>query len=229
MTNQLTYTPAVNRLLQLAANMYDATTNRYYSPDFSLAFPTVFRPFFWVTNVNGLFTNVYIKGYVEVTNLASQNPINQAEVPYDLQYNGPAAFNNFTQLNPGGVNSGLNYYINVFGVPWIIGAKKGFPNFNEFSMQTFSEITRKLQIHRSSIDTNVSPTWTTNMMYIVGISNLFGVEAWNSYSSSYTNRPVDIYVTNYLTMVLTNDYRGIARENQPGFWRVFLHQRLAGL
>ena len=45
------YSPAVNRLLQLAANIYDATTNRYYDnlqPPTPL--PTVFRPIFNVTN-----------------------------------------------------------------------------------------------------------------------------------------------------------------------------------
>src|SRR5689334_17628989 len=41
-TNQ--YTPAVHRLLQLTANVYDATTNRYNDP--YPHFPTVFRPQF---------------------------------------------------------------------------------------------------------------------------------------------------------------------------------------
>ena len=46
-TNQ--YTPAVHRLLQVAANLYDATTNRYYDPvpdTNTIPLPTVFRPFF---------------------------------------------------------------------------------------------------------------------------------------------------------------------------------------
>src|SRR6202167_6223378 len=52
-TNQ--YTPAVHRLLQVSANIYDATTTNYY--------PSVFRPLFWKTNEvigDGVFqTNIY--------------------------------------------------------------------------------------------------------------------------------------------------------------------------
>ena len=34
--------------------------------------------------------------------------------------------------NPTGYGPGLYTNVNVYGVPWIVGAKKGFPNFNEF-------------------------------------------------------------------------------------------------
>src|SRR5579859_1820585 len=44
-TNQ--YTPAVHRLLQVTANIYDAATNRTYGiPTATNGFPTVFRPIF---------------------------------------------------------------------------------------------------------------------------------------------------------------------------------------
>ncbi len=56
-SNQFCYTPAVNRLLQLAANLYDETSTNYY--------PSVFRPLFTVTNQNG-WRNVYITGYTNV-------------------------------------------------------------------------------------------------------------------------------------------------------------------
>ena len=113
-TNQ--YTPAVHRLLQVAANVFDATSTNFY--------PSVFRPTFWVTNENG-YTNVYINGYQQVVLNNSYNPITsdpQLALPLDV-----------TSLLPG-VNYNL-YGINVYGVPWIIGAKKGFPNFNKFAMQ----------------------------------------------------------------------------------------------
>jgi hypothetical protein len=64
-TNQ--FTPAVHRLLQVAANIYDASTNRYYDPVPStntIALPTVFQPVFGVEN-----GNVYITNFIEVTNL----------------------------------------------------------------------------------------------------------------------------------------------------------------
>ena len=52
-TNQ--YTPAVHRLLQVSANIYDATTNRY-NDDYP-HLPTVFRPIFNVVKT-ALETNV---------------------------------------------------------------------------------------------------------------------------------------------------------------------------
>ena len=216
-TNQ--YTPAVHRLLQVAANLYDATTNRL-NDDYP-HLPTVFRPFFLMTNIDGV-TNIYIAGYNEVTNIyQADEPLS---VPYDLEYNGPAgtaAFGNFSQLCPG-----LNY-INVFGVPWVIGAKKGLPNFNEFSMQTVAEITRKIEICRPS--TNASPSmFTTNMMYIIGISNMLGVEAWNSYTNNYT-RPVVVYVTKLPDDGADERLWCTAGGVKLGFWRVFFHQRLARL
>ena len=36
----------------------------------------------------------------------------------------------------------------VWGIPLVIGAKKGLPNFNKFSTQTQVQVTRKLQFHR---------------------------------------------------------------------------------
>jgi len=50
-TNQ--YTPAVHRLLQVSANIYDATTTNFY--------PTVFRPLF-SKDASG---NVFITGQVQ--------------------------------------------------------------------------------------------------------------------------------------------------------------------
>ena len=43
------------------------------------------------------------------------------------------------------------------------------------------------------------------MMFEIGISNILGVEAWNSYNTNF-NRAVDIYVTADLSMTLTNQY-----------------------
>ena len=61
-SNRFVYSSAVNRLLQLAANMYDATTNNFGVNGNNYNYPSVFRPTFWVTNEFG-YTNVYINGY----------------------------------------------------------------------------------------------------------------------------------------------------------------------
>jgi hypothetical protein len=188
-SNQFVYSSAVNRLLQLAANIYDATTNRYYDNSLPLTpLPTVFRPFFNKV-ITPTATNVYICGFNEVTN------INEADLPLSWPYN-LADPNDLAKLV-------TTNHINVFGVPLIIGAKKGFPNFNEFAMQNAFQLTRKLQVTRTS-PSALPNTYAYNQMFILSITNQLGVECWNSYNSDYT-RPVNIFVTNYLFVTLTND------------------------
>jgi len=196
--SQFVYSPAVNRLLQLAANIYDATTNRYYDNLQPLTpLPTVFRPYFNMT-VTPTTTNVYICGFTEVTN------VNEADLPLSRPYNlyNP---NDLAQLRTTGPN-----YINVYGVPMIIGAKKGFPNFNEFYMESAFQLTRKLMVTRQSTTVPSPPPSPTSsffgyyVMYNLSLTNQFGVECWNSYRSNYT-RSLDIYATNFLVMTLTND------------------------
>src|SRR5207245_140515 len=53
--------------------------------------------------------------------------------------------------------------------------------------------------------TSVSRPNETNQMYLVAISNVFAVEAWNSYTTNFP-RPLDLYVTNELSIVMTNEY-----------------------
>src|ERR1039458_9673100 len=178
-TNQ--YTPAVHRLLQVAANIYDASTNRYYDNSTPLTpLPTVFQPVFDVEN-----GNVYITNFVEVTDTSIfTNTLRSLN----------GASNVVAALKPNDL---------LFGVPLIIGAKKGFPNFNEFAMESAFQLARKLQVTRTS--PTASPnTYSYNQMLILSITNQLGVECWNSYNNDYT-RPVNIFVTDYLVMTLTND------------------------
>ena len=184
------YSPAVQRILQLAANIYDASTNRQFDATGTtnkLYYPSVFRPLFRIQNT----TNVYVTGFVEVT-----NQTDYLTPPLDL--NTPAGLRKF-QVDV--FKSGLAND-NVYGVPYVIGAKKGFPNFNEFSMATVSQFTRRMQITKTSDPKPAN--WKYAAQYVVGVSNAFGVELWNSYTSSYP-RDVRIYATNDLTMRITND------------------------
>jgi len=142
--------------------------------------PSVFRPIF-ERKPEGLF----IVGYEQV-------PTNNVNAFLTLPY------------EPSAVPSGGPQYINVYGVPWVVGAKQGLPNFNEFSMHSVFEVTRKLQITRRS-RTAPRSTWQTNLMYVAGISNAIGVEAWNSYRNPFTN-PVLIRVSGDIHMVLTNEF-----------------------
>jgi len=205
------YSPAVNRLLQLAANIYDAVyyTNHYFpvAGSYSTPYlPSVFRPIFDVTNeynFNGVLSkDVYVCGFSEVNDVYT-DPDQPLSVPWNIS--NPTVLGNLAY----GIHSGLSA-VNVFGVPMIIGAKKGFPNFNEFYMESAFQLTRKLMITRQS--TNLpspappptDPFWGYYVEYNLSVSNQFAAECWNSYSSNYT-RPLDIYATNFLVMTLTND------------------------
>ncbi len=175
------YTPAVHRLLQVSANIYEATTNRF--DDAYPHLPTVFRPRF--TNDGSA---VFICGYVEETNSAFLgNPLR------DL-----LSANSASEIQPDDL---------VLGIPVVMGAKKGLPNFNEFSSESVVQITRKVELLKSGPG-GASQICQTNQMFDIGISNVFGVEFWNSFRTNYP-RSVVVSVTNYFRVALTND---------QGFW-----------
>jgi hypothetical protein len=190
------YTPNVNRLLQLAANIYDATTNRTFNaPSATNGFPAVFKPIFIRTNIAGV-DQVLVNGYME---------LNDASIVLS-----PPAFHDlsnsntvFASTNAWGPND------MVFGVPLIIGARKGFPNFNEFESAINIQVTRKLQFKRPTdgqghvVLSSRYPN-ETNQMFIVGISNTFGAEAWNSYRTPYPRNIAMVFAAN-IRAFLTND------------------------
>lgn len=206
------YTPNVHRLLQLAANLYDATTNqtiaglRTAGPQP----PTIFQPTFRsepiTTGGPGRSNQVYISGYREVGDLSILNL-------------GTAGWHDLNDPKPRAFRDGEM----VYGVPLIVGAKKGFPNFNEFEMQTALKVTRKLEFRRPDGD----PTGKvneTNEMYTLSVSNVFGLEAWNSYSNAYP-RDLDMYAVVEMFAVVTNETGFLFRTNltytiQPGPRRI---------
>jgi hypothetical protein len=164
------YTASIHRLLQVAANLYDASSTR----TFNLAgetngFPTVFRPHFThLGSKGGGLEEIYISGWTEVTNIA--DVISTNNVMIDL-----------TDSNS---RDRLKANDMVYGVPLVVGARKGFPNFNEFAMETKAEITRKMEFRREG-RTQDGPINETNVMYTMVLTNTFGLEAWNSYSNAY--------------------------------------------
>ena len=181
------YTPSIQRLLQLSANIYEASTTNFY--------PTVFRPIFQ----NDSFGNIFIIGY---TNLSSVSGFNTVSDSGDFQLAPPHDIDDLLAFPANTPITDATGLVNVYGVPWIIGAKKGFPNFNEFSMQDLVKVTRKLQVSR--LTTN-SPPNATNQLYVISVTNSMGVEFWNSYTNSYSNQ-VQVVVNDKLTMqmALTN-------------------------
>ena len=173
-SNVFVYTPAVNRLLQLAANIYDATTN---SP-----WPSVFRPTFTKTAAG----DVYITGYVEAIDSDVTIP------PIDI-----------SAMVVG------NSQPNVYGVPWIIGAKKGLPNFNGFYMRPTVQVTRKLRVTRSN---GLKPgALGTNEMFVMSITNQIGFSFWNSYKNDYvsTSGGLKIYFSDIVSTRLVETNAGV--------------------
>ena len=198
------YTPAVNRLLQLAANIYDSTTNSMTFNDSN--YPSVFRPIFWKTNelnpVTKLFVNnVYVRGYHCVV----EGPVG-SEVPTSFppaRGFGPTIFCTPCEVTDPYLQFGYSI-TNVWGVPWIVGAKKSFPNFNGFELDNTFFIERKLQVTRNNVTPGEARTYATNQMYMIGISNAYAMDDWNSYSTAYNNQ-IMVWGENILAVGLTNN------------------------
>jgi hypothetical protein len=184
-SNRFVYTPAVNRLLQLAANLYDASTNNNNN------LPHVFKPIFERDGAG----NIFIVSYTNVTDVSGAG-INQLAPPYDA----PVISQYFSaRFKPITDAKGL---VNLYGVPWIIGAKKGLPAFYQFYMLNTAQVTRKVQVTRTTTDP-ATATYATNQMYVMGISNSLGVTFWNSYNTAYP-RPLTVYASDVVSMSLTN-------------------------
>ena len=182
------YSANIHRLVQLAANIYDATSNHINLAAASRVgpfMPTVMRPVFrkFQSPTNGP-PGVFISHYAEVTN--DWRKWARPQRFYDLTnvvwsprfpfYDGTPA----TDLE-----------ISIHGMPWIVGAKKGLPNFNEYSVESLVQVSRRLEVnkqHINNIHPSMSANWRTNQMYTLGITNVFGMEAWNSYTSTYPRR-----------------------------------------
>ena len=85
-------------------------------------------------------------------------------------------------------------------------------------MQTLVQVARKLQFTR--LNGPNSPIVLTNQMFLVGISNVFGVEAWNSYVTNFP-RPLRLYVWPDISVIMTNEVGMVlnpwSQRYQPGW------------
>ena len=148
--------------------------------------PLVFRPVFLTPN-NG--NQVFLYGYREVTSF------NQLA---------NALLGQVFDLTSAKDRSTIGRVANAvaWNVPLVIGAKKGFPNFNNSSMQTAVQFTRKLEFVRQGFSATTAIA-QTNQMYVMGISNIIGIGAWNSYSN-YFPRGLGLTVHSSTTACVSN-------------------------
>jgi len=160
------YSAAVHRVLQLAANIFDATTNR---PDTTYPYlPSVFRPVY-SRDIN---TNVYISGFFEELNTLS------LDLPYE---------------NFGDLPLGTTTNRNIYGMPWVIGAKKGYPNFNQASFRTDVFLQRVLLLTKAHAgDASLQKI---EQLWDLDVSNTVQMSAWNSYTPTFP-RPLELRMTN---------------------------------
>ncbi len=172
------YSPAVNRLLQLAANVYEATTNTFY--------PSVYRPEF-LRDASG---NIFIRGFQQVASVMGTS---------DPQLSQP--------IEVGALPPGLSTNVNVFGVPWILGAKKYMPNFNQFYMENLVRVSRLLQVTRPQVEGWNRPNakdFATNELFVMSITNNVGFSFWNPYTTNYPGGALTVVVKDLMDMTLSN-------------------------
>ena len=189
------YTPSLHRCLQLAANIYDATTSRrrlapQRGATNDVQVPSVFRPIIGVVRDKLAADQICIVGFEEVTN------INQ--IPTTYYWKDLNSMEDRAQILQKPDTRTM-----IYGLPLVVGAKKGLPNFNEFAMQTQIQVSRKLQFLRRNLNDKLP--YVTNQMYNLSISNVFGVEGWNSYSNAFP-RDVSLTVSADVKVTLTNEF-----------------------
>ncbi len=200
------YDAAVHRVLQVAANVVDATTNRGEAYPH---FPSVFRPYLRREIVAGR-THVYVAGYqlqeaVEPVITSAEEFVRKSNY-WDLR--DPALIDMIPEQPDPLMAQPL-----ALGLPLVLGAKKGLPNFNELAVETSIYIERRLQLRR--LTTSSLPN-QTNEFYVVGVSNFFAVEAWNSYRAAYP-RPLTlaVEVDFDMAMLSTNSPPGVVQSWPP--------------
>lgn len=183
----VSYNSRIHRCLQLAANLYDATT-----PSNNL--PSVFRPLYAsAINQAKKVTNVWIMGYTEVTN----------------DFVGTILPRGFKMLTSGVINSNDN----VIGIPFVIGVKKGYPNFNKCIITNQVTMTRKLAFYKSD-PTSTDPPGYTNQTTLYNFKTTFGIQAWNSYTNAFRKASL-VVISNGVLGYVTN------RHQVNGVWVKF--------
>ncbi|MDA7915763.1 hypothetical protein N9B94_00840 [Verrucomicrobia bacterium] len=133
--------------------------------------PTIFRPLLHHDSTNDI---VYIRSYQVETNLDFLT-----EQWLTLRY--PSDRTLLATMT-----NSLAY-----GVPIVIGAKKGLPAFSGLDHGVSMSLTRKLEVMSDVTDTNLFVMTNLNQKLLLSANNVSKLLAWNSYTQAYPN-PVRI-------------------------------------
>ena len=80
-------------------------------------------------------------------------------IPYFVQ---PTDLRRLIDVNSFPTGSGP-ILTNVYGIPYVVGAKPGFPHFNSYSMVPIVNVTRPIQIVKDVAGSTNSKLWHTNI------------------------------------------------------------------
>ena len=199
------YSARVHQIFQLAANILDATTGPKGTEDRIFPyFPSVFRP--WFMESNG---NVFITNYTMI-------PETQSAISFQTNYL-------WRDLES---REGIQRVDDlVYGIPLIVGARKGYPNFNELAVVSVAEATRKLKVYRST----PGKDWDKlEQQFSLNLKTMIQIEARNSYSFP-NQRPLELVVgmrvgvqvkerTNAAPILNTNWVTGVRYTYAPLRW-----------
>ncbi len=165
--------------------LLQSAANAYDATTPSTNFPSVFRPVFsWQADT------LFIVGYTCVTT--------------DFYAQISSGFKALTDPT-------ITANDNVWGIPWVVGAKGQTPAFNEYCYSSAVNVERLLVFVRYPSATQPGqyaanrPPHYTNQFYIMSISNIFGAEAWNFYPATFTNSAT-LVVSNQVLITITNNY-----------------------
>jgi len=192
------YTPRLHQMAQLAANMLEATSGQKTPRDGAYPhFPHVFRPQF-----KNYGNDIYIVRYV---------PVEDATFTTTLSASASYQWLELSSTNLPAPNT--SYY----DIPWIFGARKGFPNFNEFSLQTHVFLKRFLRFRKDSSGLLTQPI---EQALLVGATNFcfteFAMPYTNFYDTSQAiqsypaGRRLIAYATNEMTVTIRMDTNVLA-------------------
>lgn len=233
-TNQFLYDARVHQLLQLAANLYDATHYRSDArpgrPRADL--PSVFRPVLYRHETNGV-AFVRLAGFQEVVDDGTavqgnpllirsrdalgrpwfdlSDPVGRSRIPL---------VNDAVQVDVGDL-AARSLDVNVFGIPWVVGTKGGNPTFQEAFWQTRLKVTRRLRVVKNQrvsdfLQSTNSRPWdepgrfATQVQYRYDIGNTLGMEAWNAYQTRSNANAVRLVATNFFDFAVFD-------ETRPGY------------
>ncbi|KAB2674268.1 MAG: hypothetical protein DVB31_02470 [Verrucomicrobia bacterium] len=207
-TNIYRWDAQVHRLMQVAANIYDAShavsTARPGNPRAEV--PSVFRPILYRQATNGT-TLVRLAGFQEVTNsLAMARPWIDLDDPRQVARL-PATPDVAAIL-------AARQDFNAYGIPFVVGAKRGLGNFQEGFWQTRMDVTRRLRLVKSLPLNTLSrtnarpwedPRFRAEAQYRFDVNNAFGMDAWNSYSTITNRLAVTLIATNYYEFAIIDE------------------------